>query len=113
MIIMNAFMLMSPTGGAGGQAADPVQSLITTLVMFGAVIGIMYFMMIRPQQKRSKEAKLLLASMSKGDKVITSSGIHGSIVELDDKTVTLLVSENARIKFEKVSVISILNKNNK
>jgi preprotein translocase subunit YajC len=113
MILANAFMLMAPSGGANGQPADPIQSLITTLVMFGAVIGIMYFMMIRPQQKRAKEAKLLLESMTKGDKVVTSSGIHGSIVEMDEKTVTLQVSDNARIKFEKVAVVSILNKNNK
>lgn len=90
-----------PNGQAGGTG-----SLISTLVMFAAVIAIMYFLMIRPQQKRQREHQQMLQSLQKGDRVITSSGIHGTIVDLDEKTITLQVSDNTRIKFERAAIAS-------
>ena len=103
------FAFMPQSGGAG---ADPMGQMSSTLIMFGAIIFIFYFMMIRPQQKRQKEVKKMLESMQKGDKVVTSSGIHGSIAELDDegKTVTLNVSDNTKMKFDRVAIAAVLKK---
>lgn len=92
-----------PNGQAGGTS-----SLISTLIMFAAVILIMYFLMIRPQQKRQKEHQNMLKSLQRGDKVITSSGMHGTIVDIDEQTVTLQVSDNTRIKFERAAIASKL-----
>ncbi len=91
----------APSGGA--QGGGPA-SLISTLVMFLAIIVIFYFFMIRPQQKRQKEHTLMLQSLKKGDKVITSAGIHGTIVEVDDKTYVLQVGENTRITFDRAAI---------
>lgn len=89
-----------PPGGQGGGTS----SLISTLVMFGAVILIMYFLMIRPQQKRQKEHQNMLKSIQRGDRVVTSAGIHGTVVDIDEATITLQVSDNTRIKFERGAI---------
>ena len=98
---MNDFLiLMAPPGGGGGDA----QSMLPTLVMFGAIFAIMYFMMIRPQQKRQKEHQKMLESLKKGDKVVTSTGIHGTISELDETTYLVQIAENTRVRFEKSAI---------
>jgi preprotein translocase subunit YajC len=95
---------MTPQGGDGGG------SLISTLIMFGAIFLIFYFMIIRPQQKRAKEREKMLSAMDKGDKVVTSGGLHGTIAGLDDKTVLLQVADNVKMKFERSAIASIVTK---
>ncbi len=92
-------LAMSPQGQQGGSG-----SLISMLVMFGAVILIMYFLMIRPQQKRQKEHQKMLENLKKGDKVITTAGIHGTITDIDGSSMILQVSDNVKITFEKSSI---------
>ena len=69
---MDLLIAMAPQGGEGG-------SMVSTIIMFGAIFLIFYFMIIRPQQKKSKERTKLLSNLEKGDKVVTSGGIHGII----------------------------------
>lgn len=95
---------MMPQGGDGGG------SLISTLIMFGAIFLIFYFMIIRPQQKRAKEREKMLSAMDKGDKVVTSGGLHGTIAGLDDKTVLLQVADNIKLKFERTAISTIVSK---
>ncbi len=83
---------------------DATSSLISTIIMFLAIFLIFYFLIIRPQQKRAKEHQKLIQSLKKGDKVITSSGIHGKVVGLDDRTVLLEVDDGVKIKFEKAAI---------
>ena len=84
-------------GTARGPAPNPLMQMLPMLLIFGAI---MYFFMIRPNQKREKERREMLASLSKGDKVVTSGGICGSIVGLTDKTVVLRVGEDRNMKME-------------
>lgn len=92
---------MAPQGGGSA-------NLISTLIMFGAIFLIFYFMIIRPQQKRAKEREKMLSNMQKGDKVITSGGLHGTIAGIDEKTVLLQVSDNFKMKFEKSAIASVI-----
>ena len=94
-------MAPPPSGGGGG-------SLVSTIIMFGAIFLIFYFMIIRPQQKRAKEREKLLSNMQKGDKVVTSGGLHGTIVHIEDKTVLLQVSDNVKLKYERSAIATIL-----
>jgi len=94
---------MAPPDGAGGGG-----SLISTMIMFGAIFLIFYFMIIRPQQKRAKEREKMLSNIEKGDKVVTSGGIHGVIAGLDEKTVLLAISENVKIKIERSAISTVL-----
>lgn len=99
---MELFLAMAPQGGEGG-------SMISTLIMFGAIFAIFYFMIIRPQQKKAKEREALLSSVKKGDKIITASGIHGTVSGLDDKTVLIDVGNNTKIKMERSAIGQVVN----
>ncbi len=98
---MEFLHLISMAGGEQGGG-----NMVGTLVMFGGVILIMYFMMIRPQQKRQKEHQAMLSAIKKGDKVVTSSGMHGKVVDVDEKTALVEVADNVKIRFEKVAIAS-------
>jgi preprotein translocase subunit YajC len=76
--------------------------------MFALIIGIFYFMILRPQQKRAKERQKMLEAVKKGDKVITASGVHGTVAGLDEKTLLLQVAENVKIKYERSAIGSIV-----
>lgn len=97
------FMAPAPQGGQG----DATGQLLQTLFMFGAIILIFYFMMIRPQQKRAKEHRALLDSLKKGDKVVTASGIHGFVHDLSDTTVVITVAPNTNVTFDRSSISSV------
>ena len=73
-------------------------------IMMGLLMVVFYFFMIRPQQKKAREARQFRESLQKGAKVVTIGGIHGKVVELNDKTVLLEVDSNVRMRFEKSAV---------
>jgi preprotein translocase subunit YajC len=75
--------------------------------MFGAIFLIFYFMIIRPQQKRAKEREKMLSNIQKGDKVITSGGLHGIVAGIDDKAVLLDVGDKVKLKFERSAIASV------
>ena len=93
---------MAPQGQDGGSG------LIANIVLFGSIILIFYFMIIRPQQKRAKERQAMIDSMKKGDKIITAGGIHGTIVAVEDKTVLLQIADNVKVKVERSTIGNIL-----
>ncbi len=100
---MELLLAVAPQGGNGGSG-----SLMSTIIMFGAIFVIFYFMIIRPQQKKSKERQKMLDAIAKGNKVVTSGGIHGVIEGLDDKTVLLDVGNKVKMKFERSAISQIL-----
>ncbi len=104
---MNILLAMAPApDGQGGGG-----SMISTLIMFGAIFAIFYFMIIRPQQKRAKVQKAMLEAIQKGDKVVLSGGMHGTVSGLEDKTVLVDVGNNVKIKFERSAIASVLKEN--
>jgi preprotein translocase subunit YajC len=68
------------------------------------IIVVFYFFMIRPQMKKAKDHKKFVEELKKGDKVITTSGIHGKIIEMNDSTFLIEVESGTKIRFEKSSV---------
>ncbi len=80
---------------------NPMSSLLFLLL----IIVIFYFFMIRPQVKRQKELKKFREALKKGDKVITSGGIYGRIVEIEDHTVLLEVDNNVKIRVDKSALL--------
>jgi len=101
---MNILLAMAPSpDGQGGGG-----SMFSTLIMFGAIFAIFYFMIIRPQQKRAKDAKKMLEALQKGDKVILSGGMHGTVAGLEDKTVLIDVGNNMKITFDRSAIISVV-----
>ncbi|MFZ1688907.1 MAG: preprotein translocase subunit YajC [Flavobacteriales bacterium] len=75
-----------------------------TIIMMGALMVVFYFFMIRPQQKKAKDAKKFREALGKGSRVVTIGGLHGKVVEVDDKTVLLDVDTNVKLRFEKSAI---------
>ena len=98
--------LISP---AWAQDAPPGGGL-QLLLMIGIFFLIMYFLLIRPQQKRAKEHKNLVASLTKGDEVVTSGGILGRVADIGDSFIQLEVQDGVKIKVQKQSVSSMMPK---
>jgi len=89
---------------------QPGGDILTTILPFLLIILVFYFLILRPQQKRQKERQKLLGSVKKGDKIITSGGIHGSVEGLDDngKDILLKIAENVKVKLDKSAIATII-----
>lgn len=88
-----------------------MQGSTTSLILYFVVFfGIMYFLMIRPQQKQRKQREALLNSIKVRDKVVTSGGIYGKIMKLKDKTVILQIADKVEIEILKSSILSVENR---
>lgn len=96
---MSYIFLQASSGG--GFFSDPIN-----LVLISASMFVLYFFMLRPNQKRAKEAKELIDNLKKGDKIITNSGIHGKVRNVNETTVEVDVATNTTLTIEK-SAISI------
>ena len=83
--------------------------LISTILPFAFVIGIMYFMMIRPQQKEQKKKDLMLKELAVGDTVLTTSGFYGTIIDISDDTVIVEFgnNRNCRIPMQKAAIAAV------
>ncbi|MGQ9859199.1 MAG: preprotein translocase subunit YajC [Thermodesulfobacteriota bacterium] len=93
---------MAPGGGQGAG-----QSPWGTFVMLGAIFAIFYFLMIRPQQKRQRQHREMLASLKKGDTVITGGGLIGKVTGITDSVLTLEVADRVRVKVLRSAVSSV------
>lgn len=86
--------------------AEAGQGNYMSIIMIVALFAIMYFFMIRPQQKKQKEIQKMRESLTVGDKVVTAGGIHGKIKDVSDTYFTIEIAEGIRIKVEKSSVFA-------
>ena len=77
------------------------------LLPFAFIFIIFYFLLIRPQQKRQKEHQQLLSNLKTGDKVVTSSGIHGLIANVKDTTFLVKIADNVKIEVDKNAIASV------
>jgi preprotein translocase subunit YajC len=92
---------------AGGASTSSQFAPVLMMVVF---VGIFYFLLIRPQQKKAKDHQNMVAKLSAGDEVVTSGGILGRIVEVSDAFVTLEVADSVRLKIQKGQVTSLMPK---
>ena len=88
------------------QQGDPM----TSLIFFGGMILIFYFILIRPQTKRAKEHRELVSGLSKGDEVVTNGGLLGKITDVSEQYVTLEIADNVQIRVQKPAVATVLPK---
>jgi preprotein translocase subunit YajC len=95
---------MAPANPDGG--ASPLSMLFPIIGM----LLIFYFLLIRPQQKRQKETQKMIAALKNGDRVITSSGIYGTISGVKDNSFILKIADNTKIEILKTAVTSVVEK---
>jgi len=98
---MNLLTVLLQAAPAGGGGMD-----YSFWIMMIAVFGIMYFFMIRPQNKKQKEIQKFRNSLEVGQKVITAGGIHGKIKDIKDSTILLEIADNVKINIDKSSVFA-------
>jgi preprotein translocase subunit YajC len=91
---------MAQGSAAAQQGGGPFGTLIPLIIMF----VIFYFLLIRPQQKKTKEHREMVQNLKKGDRIITSGGIHGRITGMDEGTVTVEIADRVRIKVTRGNV---------
>jgi preprotein translocase subunit YajC len=103
-------MLGAPESASAGGAAGGGSQLITMLVTFGLIIVVFYFLVIRPQNKKQKDAKKMLESIKKGDRVVTIGGMHGYVESVKEDAVVLKVDDNVKLKFSKSAVSQVLER---
>ena len=85
---------------------QPGEDSTSTFIMMGLIMVIFYFFMIRPQQKKQKDAVKFRESLAKGSQVVTIGGIHGKVEEVKDKTVVISVAGGGKLKIEKSAISS-------
>jgi preprotein translocase subunit YajC len=95
---------MAP-GPAGGATGGGIMSILPLMI---GMFAIMYFLIIRPQQKQRKDREALLAAVKKGDRVVTSSGLFGTVMGLTEHTVTLRVADQVKLEFERSAIARIV-----
>ncbi|PKM07938.1 MAG: preprotein translocase subunit YajC [Gammaproteobacteria bacterium HGW-Gammaproteobacteria-4] len=101
-------LLISP---AYAQAAGAAPSPLQPLIMLGVFFAVFWFFLIRPQMKRAKEHRELVAKLGKGDEVIAAGGIAGRIDELGEHFVTIEIADGVKIKVQRSAVATVLPKN--
>lgn len=100
------FLISSAWAQAEGGQPSPIPSLVMLVVIF----ALFYFMFIRPQQKRAKEHRNMVAELKKGDEVISNGGVAGTITAIGENFVSLEVADNVEIKIQKQAVATLLPK---
>lgn len=98
MNLISFYLLSAPEGGE--------QSPYSSFFFIFLIIAIFYLFMIRPQQKKMKQAKVFRESLKKGNKVVTIGGIHGKIEAVKDNTIVLIVEDGNKIRVEKSAISS-------
>ena len=86
-------------GGLGGFAP---------MLMIVLLFGVMYFMMIRPQQKRRREAQAMQASLGPGDQIVTIGGLHATVVSVDDDVVTVEISPGVHARYARPAIARVV-----
>ncbi|WP_373684009.1 preprotein translocase subunit YajC [Micromonospora solifontis] len=95
-------MPLAQTGsGAGG---------LTPILMIALLFGVMYFMMIRPQQKRRREAEQMQSALSPGDEVVTIGGLYGTVTDVADETVLLEVAPGVQTRYARPAIARVVTR---
>ena len=101
-----AYAMAQGQQAQSGETPSPLISLMPILLMF----VVFYFLLIRPQQKKQKEHQQMISELKKNDEVITTGGIHGTIVNIKDKTYSVRVDDNVKIEVSKSAISGVKKK---
>jgi len=88
--------------------AEPGFAFLLQMLQFVPIFLILYLLLIRPQQQQQKKTKEMLKALKKGDRVVTSGGIIGTVVGIDDSKAVLRIADDVRVEFTKTAVVQVL-----
>ena len=107
-VMVNLLFAYGQMGGTTGQGTGS-GSPMSLIFMIIAIFAVMYFLMIRPQQRQKKQHQELLSKVSKGDKIVTSGGMYGTIVGVKDSTVIVKIADNVKVEVNRSSISQIVS----
>lgn len=91
---------------APGSHPPPALMQFAPLIL---IFGVFYFLLIRPQQQKAKEQRLMIANLKRNDDVVTTGGLYGKVVALADKVVTLEIAPNVRVRVDRQQIAGLAN----
>ena len=106
MFISNAYAQTAPSAAASGPESFLGSPILMLVIMFAA----MYFLMIRPQQKRQKEHKAMIEAVAKGDEIVTAGGLAGKVSKLGETYLTLEIANNVEVQVQRSAIAQVLPK---
>jgi len=109
-----SFNLISTAWAADAAAVAPQPTMMESFAQFAPllfILALMYFLLIRPQQKRFSEHQAMVKDIRRGDKIITGGGIFGTVIKLDgDEAMTVEIADNVRIKIQRSSISAVVQR---
>ncbi len=102
MLPMNLLAMASPGAGGGGGGS------MMTMLMFGSIFAIFYFMIIRPQKKQANTRKAMIEALKRGDKVVTSGGLFGTVKDVKADRVIVTIADNVKVEVAKTAITGVL-----
>jgi preprotein translocase subunit YajC len=106
VFISSAFAQTAPAAAAGGDMQSTLMSMLPLVLMF----VVLYFVMIRPQMRKQKEAKAMIDALAKGDEVVTVGGMLGKVTKLGDNSLSLEVANGVEVQIQRNAVVQVLPK---
>ena len=106
MFISSAIAQTAPAATAGGDLQSSLMSMLPLVLMF----VVLYFVMIRPQMKKQKEAKAMIDALAKGDEVVTVGGMLGKVTKLNDSSLSLEIANGVEVQIQRHAVVQVLPK---
>ena len=103
--LLLTYVLMGAPANPGGENGGQTPSALPTILMFAAIILVMWLFMIRPQRQQQKKMQEFRNSLKKGDKVVTAGGIYGEIVEVNEKSALIRVDGDVKLRVDKQSLV--------
>ncbi len=89
------------------QGAQNGMQLMPILMLILPIFAVFYFLILQPERKRQKQKEATIAALKKGDRIVTSGGIHGSVAAVEDQVVLVKVAENVKIRFAKSAIAGL------
>jgi preprotein translocase subunit YajC len=106
VFISSAFAQTAPAAAAGGDLQSTLMSMLPLVLMF----VVLYFVMIRPQMRKQKEAKAMIDALAKGDEVVTVGGMLGKITKISDNSLSVEVAPGVEVQIQRGAVVQVLPK---
>jgi len=103
MLPINLLAMGNPSGAGGGSGSG-----LMTMLMFGSIFAIFYFMIIRPQKKQQNERKAMIEAIKRGDKIVTSGGIFGTVKDVKADRVIVTIADNVKVEVAKTAVNGVV-----
>ena len=97
-------LFISTAWAQGGAQSDPFMSFLPLIIIF----ALFYFMLIRPQNKRQKEHREMVAALEKGQEVVTGGGVLGKVAEVSELWVTVVVADGVELKVQKSTITALM-----